>query len=407
MNKISIKTISIDKSKFYNVNGTIDTDKRSVCFNVSFEELKEIFDIEIEELLFVSDKVVEKTKNIYLYDENDVPYSCIECIFSFKVKDSVDFTTTSMNVMLENTISDLSDIRTHKVIFKTNYLGRSVHSAYISGYTFSYDSTKNIIINTHMDDNFNIDITIESKREYSYFKLSKIIYTYLEMLFLIFGDMPTIKEICLLEKNENVKVYLDIVDKYNPIYKRRHGREILGTITEQSINRINMKKFEKFRKNTKIIYDLLLINMNSEGYIEMKNCNLVQIMDGLYKTITGTTPNLHTILTHFFNDYKSSKMLLSRRDKRKVNDPNNTPIFIYKAKNHRNYLSHLDINKNKNVFYKIENNYAYWKLSISIRIYILEYLNIVYEVDHIPKYIEEIENWAKIKKMRFSLKLNN
>ena len=39
---------------------------------------------------------------------------------------------------------------------------------------------------------------------------------------------------------------------------------------------------------------------------------------------------------------KSSKKLLTRRDKRKAKYPNNTPIFIYKANNHRNFLSHLN-----------------------------------------------------------------
>lgn len=407
MSCINIKSISIDKRKFYNINGTIDIDQKTIQFSVSFEELKKIFDIEIRELLFGTDKIIEKTKRIYLYDENNIPYSCIGCIFSIRTKDSVSFRATSIDVILENTISDLEDVKTNKVVFKTNYLGKSIHSAYINGYSFTYDSTKRITIDTHAGDNFIINIIIESKRYYNYFKLSRIVYTYLEMIFLIFGDMPTIEEISLLEKNKNIKIYLNIADKYNPVYKRRNGKEILGTITKQSINRANMKKFETFRKKTKIIYDLLMININSEGYTEIKNCNLVQIMEGMYKTLTGKEPELYEIIVHYFNDYKSSKKILSIRDKRKVNDVNKTPVFIYKAKNHRNYLSHLNLNKNKNVFYRIENNYAYWKLCIAIRIYILEYLNIEYENDLVQKYIAEIEKWANKNKMRFSLRINS
>lgn len=406
MSDIKIKSISLDKLNFFDVYGLIDIEKKKIQFKITFEDIKKILGIEIEELLFGSDCVMKKLENIYLYDENNALYSCIGCIFSIKVKDIAEFSSVAINIMLENTISDINDIKTNKVTFKTNYMGRSIHAAYIKSYSFSYDSTKKIFVNAHTDDNFNIDITIESSKKYSYYKLSKIIYTYLEMIFLVFGDMPTITEVLLLENDKTIKLHFDIVEKYKPKYKKRHGKEILGTITNKSINRESMKNFEKFRKETKIIYDLLMITLNSEGYVEMKNCNLVQIMEGLYKTITGTSPDLRPILIHYFTNYNNTKKILTKRDKRKVRDPNNTPIFIYKANNHRNYLSHLNLKQNKNVFYELENNYAYWKLFLCIRVYLLEYLKIIYEKENISKYIEEIENWAKKNKLRFSLKIN-
>ena len=407
MSKVNLKKISTDQNNFYNIKGTLDAEKRNLFFEFSLEELKKIFAVDIDELLFGSDKIMEKIKNIYLYDEADKKYSCIGCVFSIRVKESVSFTSTAINVILENKISDLTNIKTNKVTFKTNYLGHNIHASYIKSYSFTYDSTKKIIVNTYTNDNFNVEISIESQKEYSYFKLSKILYTYIEMIFLIFGDMPTIKEIFLLEKDEKIKLYYDVVEKYNPKYKKRNGKEILGTVTAQTINKASMKKFEDFRKKTKIIYDLLMININSDGYIEIKNCNLVQIMEGMYKTIMGTNTDLRLILIHYFNKYKSSKNILSKRDKRKVKDPNNTPIFIYKANNHRNYLSHLNLNQNKNVFYKLENNYAYWKLCMCIRIYILEYLKIDYEKEYVSRYIKEIDEWSKKNKMRFSLKVNS
>lgn len=407
MSDIKIKSISLDKQKFFDVYGLIDIEKRNIQFKIPFEDIKKILGIEIEELLFGSDCVMKKLENIYLYDENNILYSCIGCIFSIKAKDSVEFTSVAINIMLENTVTDLTVLKTNKVTFKTNYMGHSIHAAYIKSYSFSYDSTKRIIVNTYTDDNYNINITVESRKKYSYEKLSRIIYTYIEMLFLIFGDMPTITEVILLENDKIIKLYFDIVEKYKPKYKKRHGKEILGTITNKSINRETMKKFEKYRKETKIIYDLLMININSEGYVEMKNCNLVQIMEGMYRTLTGSTDNLEQIIIHYFNDYNNSKRLLSKRDKRQVNDPNRTQIFIYKTKNHRNYLSHLNLNQNKNVFYQLENNYAYWKLCLCIRIYLLEYLKIDYEKNNIKKHVEEIDNWAKKNKLRFSLKVNS
>lgn len=407
MSDINIKSISLDKQNFFNVYGLIDLENRNIQFKLTFEELKKILRIDIEELLFGLDSVMKKLENIYLYDENNILYSCMGCIFSIKAKSVVEFTSVAINIILENTVTDLADLKINKVTFKTNYLGHSIHAAYIKSYGFSYDSTKKIFVNTYTDDNFNIDIVVESSKKYSYYKLSKIIYTYLEMLFLVFGDMPTITEVLLLENDKKIKLHFDIVEKYKPKYKKRHGKEILGTITTKSINRETMKKFEKYRKETKIIYDLLMITINSEGYVEMKNCNLVQIMEGMYRTLTGSTENLEQIIIHYFNDYNNSKRLLSKRDKRQVNDPNSTQIFIYKTKNHRNYLSHLNLNQNKNVFYQLENNYAYWKLCLCIRIYLLEYLMIDCDNNSLKKRLEEIDSWAKKNKLRFSLKINS
>ena len=307
MNDIIIKSISLNKQDFYDLNGRINLEKRDIQFSFSSEEVKTILGIEIEELLFCSDSVMKKLENIYLCDVNNKIYSCIGCIFSIKVKDFAEFSSVAINIMLENTVTDINDIKTNNVTFKTNYMGRSIHAAYIRSYSFSYDSTKKIFINTHTDDNYNIDITVESSKKYSYYKLSKILYTYIEMLFLLFGDMPTITEVSLLENDKMVKLYFDIVEKYNPKYKKRHGKEILGTITNKSINRESMKKFEQFRKETKIIYDLLMININSEGYVEIKNCNLVQIMEGMYRKITGSSDELRVILNHYFSDYNNSK----------------------------------------------------------------------------------------------------
>lgn len=223
---------------------------------------------------------------------------------------------------------------------------------------------------------------------------------------LIFGDIPIISEVNIGEEQE-VKAYFEIVDKYKAPKKKSNGKEIVGCITEKTLNKDIIKKFEDFRKNTKIIYDIYMTTINSEGYREIKNCNLVQIMEGLYKTLGMPNMDLRDILIYYFNNSKSSKKLLTRKDKRKVKDPNNTPIFIYKANNHRNYLSHLNLKQNKNVFYQLENIYAYWKLTMCIRLYILEYLGVSYETEKISKYIKEVDDWAKNNKLRFSARINN
>ena len=77
---------------------------------------------------------------------------------------------------------------------------------------------------------------------------------------------------------------------------------------------------------------------------------------------------------------------------------------MYKARNHRNYLSHLNLTQDKNVFIKHENPYAFWKLSLCIRLFILEILGINYNIDNVEKYVKKVNNWAVINKLRFSSK---
>ena len=403
---LDINKISIDSTNFFEVNGEFDKENKKISFNISFEQLKNIFDIDMEEILFTNDGAMEKTKNIYILCSDGKYYSCLKCIFSVHIQREVAFSSIAVNFIFENTLTNKTDIKTKKVTFKSYYIGHSIHSAFIKSYSFDYNYKKKVIIKTYTDENFYIDISVESKNECWYSELKDIIYTIIEIVMLIFGDIPIISDVNIGEEQE-IKAYFEIVDKYKAPKKRSNGKEIVGCIKEQTLNKDIIKRFKHFRNDTKIIYDLYMTTINSEGYKEIKNCNLVQIMEGLYKTLGMPKMELRDILIYYFNNSKSSKKILTKKDKRKVKDSNNTPIFIYKANNHRNYLSHLNLKQNKNVFYNLENVYAYWKLTMCIRIYILEYLGISYETDKIPKYVKEVDDWAKKNKLRFSARVNN
>ena len=403
---LEIDKISIDMINFFEVEGTIDIQNKNLIINISFEQVNEIFELDIKELIFYSDKLIDKTKNIYVLDKTGKKYSCIGCIFSYKLKEYVILSSVSTNLILENIFTNNIDIVTKKVTFKTYYVGHSIHSAYIKKYSFNYNVNNKITINKYEDENFHIDISIENKHMTKYYKMSKILYNILEYIKLIFGDIPLINEIIIETEQGIVKPHFTTADKYMRNNKKSNGREIIGFINPDVLNKQNLKKFEKFREDTKIIYDLFMINTNGYGYKEMQNCNLIQIMEGLYRSLINKNGYLGDIIKYFFSN-PTSKKLLTRRDKRRIKNENNTPIFIYKAINHRNYLSHLNLKQNKNVFYKLENIYAYWKISMCIRIFILEYLKINYDYKKIPLYTKEIEDWAKKNKLRFSSRINN
>ena len=409
MSEIEIKRISLDKNTFFEVEGKLDLNNRKITFVIPFDKIKDIFETNVCGLYFDFDIVSKKTKYVYIEDNFGKYYSCIECIFSINPKENVSFSSVSINLILENILTNnVDDIKIKEVCFKTYYLGHSKHMSYIKSYSFNYTATKKVNIVTKIEGDFSIEISINSQKQSNYNKLSQPIYTILEMIMLIFGDIPTTKSVEIKSSNdENIYLYFEMVDKYKPSKSKSNGLDILGNISNETINKENLKKFEKFRKRTKIIYDLFMININSNGYKEIKNCNFVQIMEGMYKTLISTNADLRNILIYYFTNSKASKKILSRRDKRKVNDPNNTAIFIYKANNHRNYLSHLNIKQNKNVFYELENIYAYWKLCICIRIFILDYIGINYEILNVIEYIKKVDDWAKKNKLRFSSKVNS
>lgn len=403
---LDINKMSFDMITFFEINGKFDKENRKISFKISLEKLEEVFNIDVQNMFFAIDKTMEKIKNVYILCSDGKKYSCLECIFSIYMKEEITFSSVAVNFIFENILTNKTDIKTKKVTFRSYYIGHSIHSAYIRSYSFNYNHRKKVIIKTYTNENFHIDISVESKNECWYSELKDIIYSVIEIIMLIFGNIPIIYGVDI-GNEQDIKAYFEIVDKYKAPKKKNFGRGIVGSITEKTLNKDIIKRFQKFRKNTKIIYDLFMINVNSEGYKEIKNCNLIQIMEGLYKTLGNPKIELKNILIYFFYYSKSSQKILTRRDKRKVKDPNNTPIFIYKANNHRNYLSHLNLKQNKNVFYKLENIYAYWKLTMCIRLYILEYLNISYECEKIPEYIKEVDNWARKNKLRFSAKINS
>ena len=63
---LEIDKLSIDMINFFEVEGTLDIKNRNVIINISFEQLNKIFGIDMKELLFGSDRIIDKTRNIYV-----------------------------------------------------------------------------------------------------------------------------------------------------------------------------------------------------------------------------------------------------------------------------------------------------------------------------------------------------
>lgn len=63
---LDINRISIDGINFFEVDGEFEKENRKIKFNISFEQLKNIFGITVNDIFCSSDKFMKKTKNIYI-----------------------------------------------------------------------------------------------------------------------------------------------------------------------------------------------------------------------------------------------------------------------------------------------------------------------------------------------------
>lgn len=396
-----IRKISVDKQTFFDVEGLLDLSTRTLKLNIPLLSFENIFDFKPRDL-FLHPEKINMYKIIYVCDNNKIFYTCFNCIFGFKYTDPINIYSAPIDCIFENTMADTNNIDINKLSFVTT-LPRKF-SSYIANIDFKYTKSKSISIGTSLDnDKVIINYSAISLKKIKYNKLSEILYSLLELTFLYLGDIPKIENIIVYDE-ENINIYIESAPKYiqrKNIYNSS-SNGILSYLDANYISSKLLRDFISFRKKTKILYDMLMINMNGNGYLEITNSMLVQLLEGLYKTINpSNNKKLREILNFYYMQNPTIKTLLVKRDLKDAGDIHHTPIFLLKAKEHRHYLSHLNMNQSKKVFFKLENNYAYWKLCHCIRIYIMQLLGIPINIKEFNNTKNSIEKWAKDHHLRY------
>lgn len=401
MNFKKITKLSIDNQKFHNIKGILDTNCRVLKFQIHFNMFESIFNFSLSEL-YSQKKSINSYKAIYVMDEDDVEYSCFNCIFGFTVDEYLKFYTVSIDCILENILTDFLNIDLEQLTIVTSFPIK--YYSYINNIELKYTKTKYLFVKSQLKkDKLIVEYSIISSNKTRYEQLSNILYSLLELTFLCLGDMPKIEMIKIFEDKEII-LHNAIAPKYiqrDNIYNSTTNG-ILAYIESQNITSHLIKKFIKFRKQTKILFDLLMIHVNGHEYLEIKNSMLVQLLEGLYRTTNhDSTKELWEILKIYYLQNETIRSLLTKRDLNDAHDVHHTPIFLLKTKEHRHYLSHLNMNEEKKAFYKLENNYAYWKLCLCIRIYIMQLLEISINIDELEITKNSIETWAKNHHLRY------
>ena len=387
--------VSSDCSLFIDIDGVLDINNKSFSFILSFNEYNS---------LFKSDPIKTlKPINLYFLDENNKKYSCFNCITNFKFSSNIILNCTSIDVILENTFSFDEDILVDEVVFQTSFPKSNSLICYIDNINLDYDDFISINIKREISKEYNkLIISASSKTKIKYKELDNYTFYTLELLFLLLGCMPKLESFNIIVDTNVIGIHFNLVDKYYQNLKNGLTETCLINISQDIFTKELLEKFIKFRKDTLILYDMFMITVNSSNYAEIKNSTYVQLLEGTYRTIINSSKSeLWEILKYYFIDSPITNMLLNSYDLKDSNDKYHTPVFLYKSKNHRNYLSHLNVNEPKNIFNKYENNYAQMKFIICLRLTFMNHLGLSPDNDKINRILNSITKWYEDHNLKF------
>ncbi len=388
MDIIEIKRVINKNGQIYNVDWKFNLEERKIEESLISQSLiKFIFGKE-------NIRDIEGTNLILLADEGS--YYCYNCIFSFKIApqfaiytSSIDYVITNSNVSL-----DKLQITKYKMIIE---LPKETNRHYVSinkNITFKYNKFITVDLKKeYFEKRLIMTILVTSSKVVYENKLSSIAYNVYELLIIYLGEGIKIIKRMYCKDEECKELFCDIVEKYSFGIKNFVEFGNFIEIDQKSINKEILIKFEQFKEKTYLLNDVFLTITNSNMYKEIKINMMVQAIEGFYKSIIGKA-ELHDILNYTFLNNKYYDKLLSKKDRKKVKVGNRKDmVFLYKAKNHRNYFTHLNENERKKVFNGLELNYAYWKIHLAYRLLIMKYLGIQYDVEAIDKIVAGINEY--------------
>lgn len=379
--------VSSDCSSFIDIDGLLNIENKSFSFVLSIEEYIS---------LFKSDPIkgIDPT-NLYFLDENNIQYTCFNCIIGFNMFSNINITCSSIDVILENIFSPVENVLVDEIVFQTSFPKSNPLICYIENINFDYSDSINIDIKKDISKEYNrLIISASSKTKIPYRDLDNYAFYTLELLFLLFGCMPKLENFSVKIDSNTIGIHFNLVDKYQQNLKNGSTTACLIDIKKDIFTKELLEKFIQFRNDTLILYDIFMINVNSSNYVEIKNSMYVQLLEGTYRTIISSSDRpLWKILNYYFKDSPITNMLLNSYDLQDSKNEYHTPIFLHKSENHRNYLSHLNVTEQKNIFYKHENNYAQMKFILCLRLTYINFLGLAPDKDKLDKILDSIKTW--------------
>lgn len=403
--KINIIKIVKENGEEIDVNLILDIHNRCIeKTNIKKEIYFELFN---KKSLFAFDI---GALNLILYSDNTC-YYCYNCIFGYNIdtNGNIAIFCNSIDYIISNTCNNYDKLKINK--FQIDFeIPKYIRENYID-YNIDFNYNSNIRVSLKRINRSKkpclLILTIYSHNQTSANNLSNLAYKIYELLMLYFGTGLKIINRKLYSKNIIMDLYSSIVDKYSCGVKNSVSFSNLVMVDKNSLNKDIIKKYVDFDKDTLLLNAVYLTIINTDTYREIKINMILQCIEGFYKSVYGKIKsyNLRGILKEVFLRNSYCKKILSNLDKRIIitKEGYKESIFIYKAKNHRNYFSHLNINERKNVFEKNQINYAYWKLVLAYRLLVIEYLGVKYDRNLLNEIINDINGFKKRHKIRMSI----
>lgn len=403
--EINIIKITKENGQEVDVEWVLDINNRCIKkSNIKQEAFVELFDIKSS---FIFSDI--GALNLVLHSDNTCFY-CHNCIFGFNVDINGNFSIfcNSIDYIISNTCDNYNELKANK--FKINFkLPKCIRINYID-FNIEFNYSKNIKVSLKKEYRTKepclLVLTILSHNQTSADNLSNLAYKIYELLMLYFGVGLEITSRKFYLNDICMDFYSLIVDKYNYGVKNSVSFSNFVMVDKNSLNKDIIKKFILFEKETSLLNGIYLTIINSDIYREIKINMILQCIEGFYRCIYDKKKKLtyKEILENVFLKNQYCKNILSSLDRRIICiNGKKEYIFLYKAKNHRNYYSHLNINERKNMFEKMQINYAYWKIIIAYRLLLLEYLGVKYDKDLLKEIIRDINTYKKHHKIRMSV----
>ena len=225
MNNIIIKKISTNMIDYIEIDGNLNIELKKM----NFELLPKDYN-----LLFPTDPRISVSNiDFYVIDENGKEYSCIGSVAGLYFGQTIKIKVVSINLIFENLIHNNENLKTNYIEFETSYPRHYKYGCYIKDFKIKYTKDKTIYIKKeYTDELFKIKISIESKIETKREKLDDLLYSLLEIIYLLFGCIPKLEKYTFKFDNKDIITHFNLADKYFQNTKSGSNDHCLSIIDE-------------------------------------------------------------------------------------------------------------------------------------------------------------------------------
>ncbi len=399
LNYIEVIKVKKNTGEELDINLKLDLERRNILSSdISIDDFNKLFNVKHR-----FDYSDIQPQNLILYSI-DSKYYCHNCIFGFYIHENamISIYANSIDYILENGDEKKEDILSYQVIVELELPNNYYYIKNIISFSFKYNTMTKVEIERVINkENIMLSIIVTNKRNVKGKKLMDIAFIIYELIIMCCGTGMKFISRKYINNNNEILFYSSIVNKYSYANKSGMQSKIIIPLNNQFINSQIIKKWLELKGKTALLIDIYFSIINSDNYNEVKINMLIQCIEGFYKSCINDSLELWEILEEAFLKNKQTSFILSPTDKRKIKvGKRKECIFLFKAKNHRNYFSHLNNQKKKNLFEKKQMNYAFWKINLCFRALILDYMGLIIDKELNTHIIGEIEKFKIKHKIR-------